>query len=191
MKLYAESYKYFLTGFQILQELQETLGLEVLTETTKKAKKETENIMSKTKSKNKSKTKYNDNNNNNNNNSDMNRFDPWKLRILPQHREFSDEIYSEIKEGNIAKKYRDIYLNLYNTANTTNDETTRSVMTNSLKTLNAYMVNNILKSKQSDINDEIKNNILAEMDKYNPCKIESKNTSSTSSNQEVLQTNTY
>jgi Ca2+-binding EF-hand superfamily protein len=63
-------------------------------------------------------------------------------------------------------------------------------MTNSLKTLNAYMVN-ILKSKQSDINDEIKNNILAEMDKYNPGKIESKNTSSTSSNQEVLQTNTY
>ena len=53
------------------------------------------------------------------------------------------------------------------------------------------MVNNILKSKQSDINDEIKNNILAEMDKYNPGKIDSKNTSSTSSNQEVLQTNTY
>ena len=45
--------------FQILQELQETLGLEVLTETTKKAKKETENIMSKTK--NTSKTKYNNN----------------------------------------------------------------------------------------------------------------------------------
>jgi len=191
VKLYAESYKYFLTGFQILQELQETLGLEVLTETTKKSKKETENLMSKTKSKNKSKTKYDDNNYNNNNTNDMNRFDPWKLRILPQHKEFSDEIYSEIKEGNIAKKYRDIYLNLYNTANTTNDENTRSVMTNSLKTLNAYMVNNILKSKQSDINDEIKNNILAEMDKYNPGKIESKNTSSTSSNQEVLQTNTY
>jgi len=182
VRLYAESYKYFLTGFQILQELQETLGLEVLTETTKKSKKETENLMSKTKIKNKSKTINND--------DKSNRFDPWKLRILPEHREFSDEIYSEIKEGNIAKKYRDIYMNLYNIANTTNDENTRSVMTNSLKTLNAYMVN-ILKSKQSDINDEIKNNILAEMDKYNPTKIDNKNISSSSSNQEVLQTNIY
>jgi hypothetical protein len=59
-------------------------------------------------------------------------------------------------------------------------------MTNSLKTLNAYMVNNIVKN-QSDINDEIKNNILAEMDKYAPAKNDGKGASSISPNQEVLQ----
>ena len=48
------------------------------------------------------------------------------------------------------------------------------------------MVNNILKNP-SDINDEIRNNILAEMDKYNPAKNDGKNNSSVSLNQEVLQ----
>lgn len=169
VRLYAESYRFFLAGFQILQELQETLGLEALVQTKEMAKKETENLMS--------------------NNDKMKRFDPWAHRILPQHREFSDEIYSEIKEGNIAKKYRDIYTNLYNTANTTNDQAVKSNMTNSLKTLNAYMVNNILKNP-SDINDEIRNNILAEMDKYVPAKNDGKNAGGVSPNQEVLQAST-
>jgi hypothetical protein len=180
VKLYAESYKYFLAGFQILQELQETLGLEALVETKEMSKKETENLMSNAKN-------DSNNSNNSNNSSDISkRFDPWVHRILPQHREFSDDIYKEIKEGNIAKKYRDIYINLYNTANTTNDSAVKSNTTNSLKTLNAYMVNNILKNP-SDINDEIRNNILAEMDKYNPAKNDGKNNSSISLNQEVLQ----
>jgi len=165
VRLYAESYKYFLVGVQILQELQESLGLEALVQQKEMAKTERENLMT---------------------NNGQKKFDPWVHRILPQHREFSDEIYSEIKEGTIAKKYRDIYMNLYNTANTTNDESVKSNMTNSLKTLNAYMVNNIVKNN-SDINDEIKKNILAEMDKYAPAKNEGKSTSAISPNQEVLQ----
>lgn len=175
VRLYAESYRFFLAGFQILQELQESLGLEALVQTKEMAKKETENLMSNA-----------SNFNSNNNNDKLKRFDPWAHRILPQHREFSDEIYAEIKEGNIAKKYRDIYTNLYNTANTTNDPSVKSNMTNSLKTLNAYMVNNILKNP-SDINDEIRNNILAEMDKYVPAKNDGKNAGAVSPNQEVLQ----
>jgi hypothetical protein len=173
VRLYAESYKYFLTGFQILQELQETLGLEALMETKEMSKNENANMMA-------------SNNNKPGNNDTTKKFDPWVHRILPQHREFSDDIYNEIKEGTIAKKYRDIYMNLYNTANTTNDSGVKSTMTNSLKTLNAYMVNNIVKN-QSDINDEIKNNILAEMDKYAPAKNDGKGASSISPNQEVLQ----
>jgi len=47
-------------------------------------------------------------------------------------------------------------------------------------------VNNIVKNN-SDINDEIKKNILAEMDKYAPAKNEGKSTSAISPNQEVLQ----
>lgn len=177
VKLYAESYKYFLTGFQILQELQETLGLEALTETKEMSKKETENLMSNAK-----------------NDSDISdiskRFDPWKFRILPEHREFSDRIYGEIKEPTIARKYQEIYTSLYNTANTTNDQAVKSNSTNSLKTLNGYMVSNILKSNQSEINNEIKNNILAEMDKYIAAKNDGKNSQSQPTNQEVIQATT-
>ena len=177
VKLYAESYKYFLTGFQILQELQETLGLEALTETKEMSKKETENLMS--------------NANNDSNISDISkRFDPWKFRILPEHREFSDQIYGEIKEPTIARKYQEIYTSLYNTANTTNDQAVKSTSTNSLKTLNGYMVSNILKSNQSEINNEIKNNILAEMDKYIAAKNDGKTSQSQPTNQEVIQATT-
>ena len=42
------------------------------------------------------------------------------------------------------------------------------------------MVNNILKNP-SDINDEIRNNILAEMDKYNPAKNDGKKSCNTGS----------
>jgi hypothetical protein len=49
------------------------------------------------------------------------------------------------------------------------------------------MVSNILKSNQSEINDEIKNNILAEMDKYVAPKNDGKNPQSQSPNQEVIQ----
>jgi hypothetical protein len=180
VKLYAESYKYFLTGFQILQELQETLGLEALIETNEMSKKETERLMSKSKNEKNSK-------NTDDSNDISKRFDPWKFRILPQHREFSDQIYSEIKEGTIARKYRDIYTSLYNTANTTNDQSVKSNATNSLKTLNGYMVSNILKSNQSEINDEIKNNILAELDKYVAPKNDGKNPHVVSLAQEVIQ----
>jgi hypothetical protein len=122
-----------------------------------------------------------------NNNDISKRFDPWKFRILPEHREFSDEIYGEIKEGTIARKYRDIYTSLYNTANTANDQAVKSNSTNSLKTLNGYMVSNILKSNQSEINDEIKNNILAELDKYVAPKNDGKNPQFLPPNQEVIQ----
>lgn len=169
VRLYAESYKFFLEGFQILQELQESLGLEALVQTKEMAKKETESLMSNPNSATSA---------NNGSKSKPKEFDPWAHRILPQHREFSDEIYNEIKEGNIAKKYRDIYMNLYNIANTTSDSRVRSNMTNSLKTLNTYMVNNIIKNPY-DINEEIRNNILAEMEKYVPAKNDGK-TNSTS-----------
>ena len=155
VKLYAESYRFFLEGFQILQELQETLGLEALVVKKEMAKKETENLATSA----------------NGAASDISkRFDPWVYRNLPEQREFSDNIYNEIKEGTIANKYKEIYMKLYNAAVTSNDKGTRSSMSNSMKRLNAYMVNNILKNTSSDITDEIRSNILAEMDTHMPNK---------------------
>ena len=155
VKLYAESYRFFLEGFQILQELQETLGLEALVVKKDMAKKETENLATSA----------------NGAASDISkRFDPWVYRNLPEQREFSDNIYNEIKEGTIANKYKEIYMKLYNAAVTSNDKGTRSSMSNSMKRLNAYMVNNILKNTSSDITDEIRSNILAEMDTHMPNK---------------------
>jgi len=155
VKLYAESYRFFLEGFQILQELQETLGLEALVVKKDMAKKETENLASSA----------------NGAASDISkRFDPWVYRNLPEQREFSDNIYNEIKEGTIANKYKEIYMKLYNAAVTSNDKGTRSSMSNSMKRLNAYMVNNILKNTSADITDEIRSNILAEMDTHMPNK---------------------
>lgn len=156
VKLYAESYRFFLEGFQILQELQETLGLEALVVKKDMAKKETENLATTSA---------------NGAASDISkRFDPWVYRNLPEQREFSDNIYNEIKEGTIANKYKEIYMKLYNAAVTSNDKGTRSSMSNSMKRLNAYMVNNILKNTSSDITDEIRSNILSEMDTHMPNK---------------------
>jgi hypothetical protein len=176
VKLYAESYRFFLEGFQILQELQETLGLEALVVKKDMAKKETENLATSA----------------NGAASDISkRFDPWVYRNLPEQREFSDNIYNEIKEGTIANKYKEIYMKLYNAAVTSNDKGTRSSMSNSMKRLNAYMVNNILKNTSSDITDEIRSNILAEMDTHMPNKSsDGKPTGSNSGgNQELIYVN--
>lgn len=155
VKLYAESYRYFLEGFKILQELQESLGLEALVAKKEMAKKETENLATSA---------------NGATNDISKKFDPWVYRNLPQQREFSDDIYNEIKEGTIANKYKEIYMKLYNAATTTNNDKEKSAMSNNLKRLNAYMVNNILKNTSADITDEIRSNILAEMDTHMPNK---------------------
>ena len=155
VKLYAESYRYFLEGFKILQECQESLGLEALVAKKEMAKKETENLATSA----------------NGAANDMSkRFDPWVYRNLPQQREFSDDIYNEIKEGTIASKYKEIYMKLYNAATTTNNDKEKSTMSNNMKRLNAYMVNNIIKNTSADITDEIRSNILAEMDTHMPNK---------------------
>ena len=161
VKLYAESYRYFLEGFKILQELQESLGLEALVAKKKMAKKQTENLATSTNGANGANGATND---------ISKKFDPWIYRNLPQQREFSDDIYNEIKEGTIANKYKEIYMKLYNAATTTNNEKEKSAMSNNLKRLNAYMVNNILKNTSADITDEIRSNILAEMDTHMPNK---------------------
>ena len=160
VKLYAESYRYFLEGFKILQECQESLGLEALVAKKEMAKKETENLAA---------------------NDISKKFDPWMYRNLPQQREFSDDIYNEIKEGTIASKYKEIYMKLYNAATTTNNDKEKSTMSNNLKRLNAYMVNNILKNTSADITDEIRSNILAEMDTHMPNKSSDGKTTGTNS----------
>ena len=70
VRLYAESYKYFLAGFKILQELQENIEVDIMVKTKELAKKEAENPTE-------NKKKY----------------DTLKRRILPDEKAFSDEIY--------------------------------------------------------------------------------------------------
>ena len=165
VKLYAESYKYFLEGFKILQELQESLGLEVLVAKKEMAKKETEILATS------AANPANDTNVANVAANDISkRFDPWVYRNLPQQKELSDAISNEIIEGAIANKYKEIYMKLYNAAITTNNEKEKSAMSNNMKRLNVYMVNNILKNTSGEITDEIRNNILAEMDTHMPNK---------------------
>lgn len=150
VRLYAESYKYFLAGFEILQELQENIEVDVMVNSKELAKKESENPTVPT---TENKKKY----------------DTLKPRILPDEKAFSDEIYIELSNinGEIAGRYREKYEELYKIATTTDNNTTKGEMTNRLKSLNIFVVRSILQdTKPSDINEEIRRNLLIELDKY-------------------------
>lgn len=144
VRLYAESYKYFLAGFKILQELQENIEVDIMVKTKELAKKEAENPTE-------NKKKY----------------DTLKRRILPDEKAFSDEIYIDLSNinGDIARLYREKYEELYKIAASSNNDSTKSEMTNKMKNLNIFVVKNILEAnKPTDINEEIKRLLIHELD---------------------------
>jgi len=148
VRLYAESYKYFLAGFKILQELQENIEIDVMVKTAEMAKKETENPSAPI---TENKKKY----------------DTYKPRILIEEKAFSDDIYVDLANinGEIAKRFREKYEEFYNDALSSSNETTKSEMTNKIKYLNLFVVKNILEvMKPTDINQEIKRNIITALD---------------------------
>lgn len=148
VRLYAESYKYFLAGFKILQELQENIEIDVMVKTAEMAKKETENPSAPI---TENKKKY----------------DTYKPRILIEEKAFSDDIYVDLANinGEIAKRFREKYEDFYNEALSSSNETTKSEMTNKIKYLNLFVVKNILEvMKPTDINQEIKRNIITALD---------------------------
>jgi len=148
VRLYAESYKYFLAGFKILQELQENIEIDVMVKTAEMAKKETENPSAPI---TENKKKY----------------DTYKPRILIEEKAFSDDIYVDLANinGEIAKRFREKYEEFYNEALSSSNETTKSEMTNKIKYLNLFVVKNILEvMKPTDINQEIKRNIITALD---------------------------
>jgi len=97
VRLYADSYKNFLTGFEILQELQANLGLDALVQAKELAKKETENPTA-------------------GNNAaaaaaapdKSNEFDQNNIESFQEEKELSDKIQNEIskKNGELANLFR-------------------------------------------------------------------------------------
>ena len=140
VRLYADSYKNFLTGFEILQELQETLGLDVLAQKKELAKKETENptgaAAAATAGKNDAADK-------------MKEFDQNNIESFPQEKELSEKIYNEIskKDGVLAKQYQRKYEEIVNAVNidSGNDKLTGALW-HKLQILNRLAISEIVRS---------------------------------------------
>ena len=140
VRLYADSYKNFLTGFEILQELQETLGLDVLAQKKELAKKETENptgaAAAATAGKNDAADK-------------MKEFDQNNIESFPQEKELSEKIYNEIskKDGVLAKQYQRKYEDIVNAVNidSGNDKLTGALW-HKLQILNRLAISEIVRN---------------------------------------------
>jgi hypothetical protein len=148
VRLYADSYKFFMSGFEILQELQQTLSLETLVQARELAKQQTENP-----------TKMN---NIENKYKELAMNEP----TLAGEKLRSEKIMSELafKNGEISNVYREIVRTIIEKDET--DPVVRANSQSSLARLNLYIVNNILKySGQRDINEEYKSSILNELKK--------------------------
>jgi hypothetical protein len=147
VRLYADSYKHFLEGFEILQELQENIEVDMMINTKELAKKETENPTT----------------------PDVKKTNLRARRILPDEKAFSDETFNTLSNinGDLARKYRDNYEAIYKIASSTINESVKSDMTNKLRNLNLFVTQNITETMNpNEINDEIKRNLLSEIDRY-------------------------
>jgi hypothetical protein len=140
VRLYADSYKNFLTGFEILQELQENLGLDALIQAKELAKKETENPTGAeaavTSGKNDAADK-------------MKEFEQSNIESFPQEKELSEKIYNEIskKDGVLAKQYQKKYEEIVNAVNSDsgNDKLTGELW-RKLQILNRLAISEIVRS---------------------------------------------
>ena len=139
VRLYADSYKNFLTGFEILQELQETLGLDVLAKKKELAKRETENPTAAA-ANNAAATAAADK---------MKEFDQNNIESFPQEKELSEKIYNEIskKDGVLAKQYQRKYEEIVNAVNidSGNDKLTGALW-HKLQILNRLAISEIVRS---------------------------------------------
>jgi hypothetical protein len=95
VRLYADSYKSFLTGFEILQELQANLGLDALVQAKELAKKETENPTAGNNAATAAADKSKE-------------FEQNNIDSFPEEKELSDKIQNEIskKNGELANLFR-------------------------------------------------------------------------------------
>ena len=99
-------------------------------------------------------------------------------RILPDEKAFSDETYNSLSNinGELARKYRDNYEEIYKIASSTNNENVKIEMTNKLRALNIFVTQNITENmKPNEMNDEIKRGLLSDIDKYGISKTASNN----------------
>ena len=140
VRLYADSYKNFLTGFEILQELQETLGLDVLAKKKELAKRETENPTAAAANNATATATAADK---------MKEFDQNNIESFPQEKELSEKIYNEIskKDGVLAKQYQRKYEEIVNAVNidSGNDKLTGALW-HKLQILNRLALSEIVRS---------------------------------------------
>ena len=144
VRLYADSYKNFLIGFEILQELQESLGLDALVQAKELAKKETENpttaaAAAAAAGKNDAAAATADK---------MKEFDQNNIESFPQEKELSEKIYNEIskKDGVLAKQYQKKYEEIVNAVNSDsgNDKLTGALW-HKLQILNRLAISEIVR----------------------------------------------
>jgi hypothetical protein len=141
VRLYADSYKNFLTGFEILQELQESLGLDVLAKKKELAKKEIENPTAANNAATATATAAAA--------DKMKEFDQNNIESFPQEKELSEKIYNEIskKDGVLAKQYQRKYEEIVNAVNidSGNDKLTGALW-HKLQILNRLAISEIVRS---------------------------------------------
>jgi hypothetical protein len=139
VRLYADSYKSFLSGFEILQELQESLGLDALVQTKELAKKETENPTGANNAAAAAATTAADK---------SKEFDQNNIESFPQEKELSEKIYNEIskKDGALAKQYQRKYEEIVNAVNSDsgNDKLTGALW-HKLQILNRLAISEIVR----------------------------------------------
>lgn len=144
VRLYADSYKNFLTGFEILQELQETLGLDVLAKKKELAKRETENPTAAAANNAAATTAATATAA-----DKMKEFDQNNIESFPQEKELSEKIYNEIskKDGVLAKQYQRKYEEIVNAVNidSGNDKLTGALW-HKLQILNRLAISEIVRS---------------------------------------------
>ena len=148
VRLYADSYKNFLSGFEILQELQESLGLDALVQAKELAKKETENPTGANNAAAAAADK-------------MKEFEQSNIESFPQEKELSEKIYNEIskKDGVLAKQYQRKYEEIVNAVNSDsgNDKLTGALW-HKLQILNRMAISEIIRSNVL-INERLRSRI--------------------------------
>ena len=152
VRLYADSYKSFLSGFEILQELQESLGLDTLVQANELAKKETENPTGANKAAATATDKSKE-------------FDQTNIESFPQERDLSEKIYNEIgkKDGVLAKQFQKKYEEIVNAVNSNSgNDTLTAVLWDKLQILNKMATSEIVRNNVS-INDKLRAKINARL----------------------------
>ena len=151
VRLYADSYKNFLTGFEILQELQENLGLDALIQAKELAKKQTENPTAAT--------------NNAVSADKMKEFEHNNIESFPQEKELSEKIFIEIgkKDGELAKQYQRKYEEIVSAVNNdSGNDKLIGALWHKLQILNRLAISEIVKSNVS-INTRLRSRISSSL----------------------------
>jgi hypothetical protein len=143
VRLYADSYKNFLVGFEILQELQENLGLDTLVQAKELAKNQTENLTAAAAAAGAGEAS------NAAAAADKSKdFDQNNIESFPQEKELSEKIYNEIskKDGVLAKQYQKKYEEIVNAVNIdSGNEKLTGVLWHKLHILNKIAIQEIIK----------------------------------------------